>query len=26
MCCAQFEHINTRSIKHPPYNHPGDVA
>lgn len=24
--CKQFEHIDTRSIQHPPYDHPGDVA
>lgn len=26
LACAQFENIDTRSIQHPPYSHPGDVA
>lgn len=26
MCCEQFENIDTRSFKHPEYDHPGDVA
>lgn len=24
--CSQFNPIDTRSIQHPPYDHPGDVA
>lgn len=24
--CKQYDKIDTRSIQHPPYDHPGDVA